>query len=133
MYFITTVSSPLLLSLTDETFRVSTVLRNFEEADSNDHGSLPNITYHCVYDENKKSSSWWWYYNGDDQSRLPKCLIHCKDAPPPNNPPNVTRTWRYEEHWEGSKPQYKCDEGNITVSNHTYQYLCRSWQLRINR
>ena len=60
-------------------------------------------------------STWKWKYDWQEHGVLPKCLIGCRDDPPPDNPPNVTLTWRFEKHWESKtdlqKPVYKCSEG----------------------
>ena len=42
-------------------------------------------------------------------------MIGCIDDPPSSNPPNVTRIWKYQKHWESKtdrqKPIYECGEG----------------------
>lgn len=96
----------------------SGTLSDLIENASNEYGTLANITFYCVYDRKSHYSSWKWNYDWQQHSVLPKCLIGCRDDPPPSNPPNVTRTWVYEKHWESKtdrqKPSYKCGEGKIT-------------------
>ena len=104
-----------------ESFRLTTArsgtLTDLIEDESNNYGSLPNITFYCNYDREKHISSWIWIYNGQKHPgyRMPKCQIGCRDKPPPEKPPNVTRTWVYEKHWESKLdrqiPLYKCGEG----------------------
>ena len=104
-----------------ESFRLTTArsgtLTDLIEDESNNYGSLPNITFYCNYDRDKHISSWIWIYNGQKHPgyRMPKCQIGCRDKPPPEKPPNVTRTWVYEKHWESKLdrqiPLYKCGEG----------------------
>ena len=92
-------------------------LIDFREKASNNYGSLPNITFVCQYDWKTKHSSWKWrnVYNYKQYSVLPTCAVSCRDDPPPENPPTLTRVWKDVTHWESKDgeeiPIYICGKG----------------------
>ena len=94
-------------------------LLDFHEKASNSYGSLPNITFVCQFDRKTKNSGWKWrnVYNYKQYSALPTCAVGCRDDPPPDNPPTVTRVWKYVTHWEtkvdDELPRYRCGKGKI--------------------
>ena len=102
-----------------KSFRLTTTksgtLSDLNEELSNNYGSLPNITFYCDYDRELQVSTWKWIYDGQKHRVLPKCEIGCIEDPPPGGPPNITRTWVYEKHWESKfdrqNPIYECGEG----------------------